>query len=172
MLFFMSYTTAIFARDAIYWPIVARVYAEVNRIDIKRAYDCKQAMKLLKVMKLERELGFNVKAAATGGEGKARRTTTFDDPKFSDVVGLTLNSWFRRDEKSRAELDRLNAQVDPYLKHHHMSSQADMQLRTLEECRAEMNHRPSLFTKVTMTVSHLSKLAKKQADAVVGQSKL
>ena len=72
---------------------------------------------MLKVMRLERELGFNVKAAAVEGEagaGKARQTAGFDDPKFVNVFTLTLNSWFRQDEKSRAELARLNAQVDPY----------------------------------------------------------
>ena len=41
MLAVMSYVTAIVARDAVYWPIVAKVYAEVNRIDTQRAYECK-----------------------------------------------------------------------------------------------------------------------------------
>lgn len=55
---------------------------------------------MLKVMKLERELGFNIKAAAEEGEagaGKLRRTGNFDDPKFANVFTLTLNSWFRQD---------------------------------------------------------------------------
>lgn len=34
----LSYSAAISARDATYWPIVANVYAELNRIDTQRAY--------------------------------------------------------------------------------------------------------------------------------------
>ena len=70
-------------------------------------------------MKMERELGFSVKAAADEGEGagKARRTSSFEDPKLPEVVRLTVNSYVRSDEKSKAELDRLNAQVDPYFRH-------------------------------------------------------
>ena len=52
-----SYLMAIAARDAVYWPIVVKVYAEVNRIDTQRAYECKQALNMLKAMQLERELG-------------------------------------------------------------------------------------------------------------------
>ena len=36
----VSYSLAIALRDATYWPIVVQVYAEVNRIDTQRAYQC------------------------------------------------------------------------------------------------------------------------------------
>ena len=35
----MSYVFAILARDASYWPIVAQIYSEVNRVDMQRAYN-------------------------------------------------------------------------------------------------------------------------------------
>ena len=55
--FMTSYVLAIVARDAVYWPIVVKIYSEVNRIDTNLAYECKQALNMLKLMKLEREMG-------------------------------------------------------------------------------------------------------------------
>ena len=44
MLALVSYVGAVEARDAVYWPIVAQVYAETYRIDTKLAYKAQQAL--------------------------------------------------------------------------------------------------------------------------------
>ena len=47
-----SYAAAIYARDALYWPIVTQVYAEVNRLDIGKAYQARQALNMLSAMQI------------------------------------------------------------------------------------------------------------------------
>ena len=43
----VSYVTAIAIRDVVYWPLVVQVYSQVNRIDVKKAYQASQAITLL-----------------------------------------------------------------------------------------------------------------------------
>ena len=43
----MSYSAAILLRDDIYWPIVQEIYGEINSKNVKRAYQCQQALTLM-----------------------------------------------------------------------------------------------------------------------------
>ena len=47
----MSDVTAVTVRDAVYWPIVAKVYAEVHGVEQQKAYQSKQALQLLSYLK-------------------------------------------------------------------------------------------------------------------------
>ena len=47
-----SYIAAIGTRDVLYWPLVAQVYAEVNRLDIGQAYQARQAISMLSAMQI------------------------------------------------------------------------------------------------------------------------
>ena len=110
---------------------------------------------MLKVMELERKLEFNV--LAFGEAGLARRTNTFDDPKFTNVMAMQIKAVVTGDEFATAELARLNAQVDPYFRHKELTIEADKVVKTPEEKFAELNRKNSLFTK-TIEVGRYFKL--------------
>ena len=150
--FVTSYITAIAARDAAYWPIVENMYAQTNHEVLKRNYACEQALCMLGAMQIEREQDFHVQMR--GEFGQARRTRTFDDPKFTNVLSMQFKSTFRGDEEATAKLERLNSQVEIYFKYQDLTQKSDLQFKTDEEKLTEMNRVVSLFGKTALVGRH------------------
>ena len=94
-------------------------------------------------MKIQRDQGFSVKQSG-GIAGYPRSTTTFDDPKFKNVFNMSVKSYVKGDEKSTKELDRLNAQVDPFFKYKKLQEGAEQQFKTLEQILQEKNKRENI----------------------------